>query len=58
MKKFNAKNLVFSSLATVYGYPYKVRITEDSSLSATNPYGRTKFMIEEILRYLSKADET
>ena len=44
------KNFVFSSSATVYGDPEKLPITEDSALSATNPYGRTKLFIEEILR--------
>jgi len=50
MQKYNVKNLVFSSSATVYGVPRTVPITEDFPLSATNPYGRTKLMIEEILR--------
>lgn len=50
MQKYNVKNLVFSSSATVYGVPCTVPITEDFPLSATNPYGRTKLMIEEILR--------
>jgi UDP-glucose 4-epimerase len=57
MGKHNIKNLVFSSSATVYGDPHKVPITEDFPLSATNPYGRTKLMIEEILRDLHRADE-
>ncbi|NTU60545.1 MAG: SDR family NAD(P)-dependent oxidoreductase, partial [Deltaproteobacteria bacterium] len=42
--------LVFSSSATVYGDPHAVPIREDFPLRATNPYGRTKLMIEEILR--------
>lgn len=53
MKKFGVKNIVFSSSATVYGDPHKVPITEDFPLSVTNPYGRTKLMIEEILNDLS-----
>jgi UDP-glucose 4-epimerase len=57
MVKHNVKNLVFSSSATVYGDPHKVPITEDFPLSATNPYGRTKLMIEEILRDLHRADK-
>jgi len=57
MKKFVVKNLVFSSSATVYGDPHKVPITEDFPLNVTNPYGRTKLMIEEILGDLYKADE-
>ena len=56
MKKYGAKNLVFSSSATVYGDPHMVPISEDFPLSATNPYGRTKLMIEEILRDMYKAD--
>jgi UDP-glucose 4-epimerase len=58
MKEFNVKNLVFSSSATVYGDPQSVPIKEDFPLSATNPYGRTKLMIEEILRDLYKSDSS
>lgn len=58
MRKFNVKNLVFSSSATVYGNPKTVPITEDFPLSATNPYGRTKLMIEEILRDIYNADNS
>jgi len=50
------KRLVFSSSATVYGDPATVPIREDFPLSATNPYGRTKLFIEEILRDLQRAD--
>lgn len=49
-------NIVFSSSATVYGDPQTVPITEDFPLAATNPYGRTKLFIEEILRDLCAAD--
>ncbi|EKN70162.1 UDP-glucose 4-epimerase [Neobacillus bataviensis LMG 21833] len=56
MKKYDVKNLVFSSSATVYGMPERVPISEDFPLSATNPYGRTKLMIEDILRDLYVAD--
>ncbi len=49
-------NIVFSSSATVYGDPATVPITEEFPLSATNPYGRTKLMIEEILRDFHQAD--
>ncbi len=56
MSEFGVKNLVFSSSATVYGDPASVPITEDFPLHATNPYGRTKLMIEEILRDLYFAD--
>lgn len=58
MRKYNVKNLVFSSSATVYGNPHTVPITEDFPLSVTNPYGRTKLMIEEILQDLYVADST
>lgn len=52
----NIRNFVFSSSATVYGDPEKLPIDEDARLTATNPYGRTKLFIEEILRdcYASK----
>jgi UDP-glucose 4-epimerase len=56
MAKFGVKTLVFSSSATVYGDPATVPILEDFPLSATNPYGRSKLMIEEILRDLALAD--
>ena len=56
MQKYGVKNLVFSSSATVYGNPRTVPINESFDLSATNPYGRTKLMIEEILRDLYISD--
>ncbi len=56
MKKYNLHNLVFSSSATVYGEPETVPITEDFPLSATNPYGRSKLIIEDILRDLYIAE--
>ncbi len=56
MQEFGVKNLVFSSSATVYGDPHTVPITEDFPLSATNPYGMTKLMIENMLRDICKAD--
>ncbi len=55
MKKHGVNQLVFSSSATVYGDPKSVPIREDFPLSATNPYGRTKLMIEDILRDVSVA---
>ncbi|MEQ8579887.1 MAG: UDP-glucose 4-epimerase GalE [Balneola sp.] len=58
MKKFEVKNLVFSSSATVYGDPESVPITEESALSATNPYGRTKLFIEYILKDLYTSDKS
>ena len=57
MKKYNVKNFVFSSSATVYGNPERLPIDEDCSLSVTNPYGRTKLMIEDMLRDICLADE-
>ncbi|MCL2340692.1 MAG: UDP-glucose 4-epimerase GalE [Proteobacteria bacterium] len=56
MAERQVTNLVFSSSATVYGDPASVPIREDFPLSCTNPYGRTKLMIEEILRDLQHAD--
>ncbi|WP_020062969.1 UDP-glucose 4-epimerase GalE [Bacillus sp. 123MFChir2] len=56
MKKYGVKKLVFSSSATVYGMPEYVPISEACLLGATNPYGRTKQMIEEILRDLYVSD--
>eukprot|EP01043_Picozoa_sp_COSAG02_P010767 COSAG02_NODE_385_length_23394_cov_43.838807_19_plen_431_part_00 len=58
MKKHDVKNLVFSSSATVYGDPEKLPITEDCRLTATNPYGRTKLFLEEIMRDLYKSDDS
>lgn len=58
MEKYNVKNLVFSSSATVYGTPKTVPISEDFPLSSTNPYGRTKLIIEELLRDLYTSDNT
>lgn len=58
MKEHGVKKLVFSSSATVYGNPRTVPVTEDFPLSATNPYGRTKLMIEDILRDLYASDQS
>ncbi|HHV10712.1 MAG TPA: UDP-glucose 4-epimerase GalE [Clostridiales bacterium] len=55
MRSFGVKDIVFSSSATVYGNPATVPIREDFPLSVTNPYGRTKLMLEEILRDLHTA---
>jgi len=57
MGAYGVKKLVFSSSCTVYGDPYKVPITEDFPRSATNPYGHTKLVIEEILKDLHVADQ-
>jgi UDP-glucose 4-epimerase len=58
MIRHNIKNLIFSSSCTVYGNPHKLPITEDFPLSPINPYGRTKLIIEDILRDLHRADHT
>eukprot|EP00903_Cladosiphon_okamuranus_P021315 g19586.t1 len=59
-KQPGCRKLVFSSSATVYGEPDKLPLDETSSVGVgiTNPYGRTKYMIEEILRDLVKADDS
>jgi UDP-glucose 4-epimerase len=56
MSRYNVKNLVFSSSATVYGLANAMPLDESCSLSAENPYGRTKIMIEEIIRDLHHTD--
>jgi UDP-glucose 4-epimerase len=56
MRECGVKTLVFSSSATVYGDPIRLPLTEDHPLSATNPYGQTKLMIEEMLRDLHRSD--
>ncbi len=56
MQQHNVFDLVFSSSATVYGDPHAVPIIESFPLSATNPYGRSKLMVEEILRDVAKAE--
>ena len=50
------KTLVFSSSATVYGDPQQLPIPEDHPLSATNPYGKTKLVIEDMLRDVFRGD--
>jgi UDP-glucose 4-epimerase len=56
MADYDCKRLVFSSSATVYGDPQALPITEDANTCASNPYGRTKLFIEEMLRDLHAAD--
>lgn len=56
MEDHKVKKLVFSSSATVYGDPKSLPIKEDFPLSVTNPYGRTKLMVENILKDIHKAD--
>lgn len=56
MQKYNVKRIIFSSSATVYGKPTSLPIREDFPRSVTNPYGRTKLMIEDILQDLWRSD--
>lgn len=56
MQASGVKSLVFSSSATVYGEPQRLPLTEDHPLSATNPYGRTKLVVEDMLRDAFAAD--
>ena len=56
MKKHGCKKLIFSSSATVYGIPETVPVNETSPLSAINPYGRTKLIIEDMCRDLCASD--
>jgi UDP-glucose 4-epimerase len=56
MAECGVKTLVFSSSATVYGDPQRLPITEDHPLSATNPYGKTKLVIEDMLRDVFRGD--
>jgi UDP-glucose 4-epimerase len=60
MKKHEVKKLIFSSSATVYGTPEELPLKETSRVGVgiTNPYGQTKFMIEQILRDLSVSDNS
>ncbi|MEP4770625.1 MAG: UDP-glucose 4-epimerase GalE [Roseibium sp.] len=56
MKNSGVHELIFSSSATVYGDPQELPLKEDHSLAPVNPYGRTKLMVEEILRDLAASD--
>ena len=58
MQKLGIRNLIFSSSATVYGDASTMPITEVAPLAPTNPYGRTKWIIEELLRDVVAADPT
>ncbi len=58
MKKYGCTKFVFSSSATVYGIPEKVPVKEDFPLSAINPYGSTKLIIENLCREMYAADKT
>lgn len=55
MEEFSVWKLIFSSSATVYGDPVSVPINETFATSATNPYGRSKLIVEDILRDMAKA---
>lgn len=55
MQAADVQRLVFSSSATVYGDPEKVPVTEDCHLDATNPYGRTKLVVEQLIGDLCRA---
>ncbi len=56
MRTHDCKRLVFSSSATVYGNPDSVPVNEDAPLRVTNPYGRTKLMMEDMIRDVCAAD--
>ena len=56
MENCGVRSMIFSSSATVYGEPQFLPLTEDHPLSAVNPYGRTKLMIEDMLRDLAASD--
>jgi UDP-glucose 4-epimerase len=58
MRACDVRQLVFSSSATVYGDPQRLPLTEDHPLSATNPYGRSKLMVEDMLRDLQRSDDS
>ena len=58
MKAAGVRHLVFSSSATVYGNPDHVPVREDARLQVTNPYGRTKLVVEQLLEDLCHADES
>lgn len=58
MRHANVKTLVFSSSATVYGAPASIPIREDFPRSATNPYGRSKLIIEDMLADLHQSDDS
>ncbi len=56
MQEVGVKTIVFSSSATVYGQPQRLPLTEDHPLSVTNPYGRSKLFVEDMLRDLYHSD--
>ena len=56
MAQYGLRTVVFSSSATVYGDPASVPIREDFPVAPTNPYGRSKLMVEDMLRDVARAD--
>tara|TARA_Y100000589_G_scaffold118994_1_gene113250 strand:+ start:28799 stop:29851 length:1053 start_codon:yes stop_codon:yes gene_type:complete len=56
MKKFDCRKIVFSSSATIYGYPEKLPIVEDSQIKPINPYGKTKAAVEQLLFDIYNSD--
>lgn len=58
MTEYKVKHLIYSSSATVYGTPEKLPLVEDMNTgNCTNPYGKTKYMVEEILKDLCASDK-
>lgn len=58
MKDFNVKRFIYSSSATVYGVPEKLPLVENMKTGdCTNPYGKTKYMVEEVLKDLCTSDK-
>lgn len=58
MREYNVKHLIYSSSATVYGVPEKLPLVENMRIgNCTNPYGKTKYMVEEILKDLCISDK-
>ena len=58
MKQYNIKSFVFSSSATVYGNSSIQPVSEEMAMVATNPYGSTKIMVEQILKDFQKANDS
>ncbi len=58
MKKYNVNDIVFSSSCTVYGKPKKVPVKETDNLEPTNPYGRSKLMVENILKDYCESNQS
>lgn len=58
MRENNLKHFIYSSSATVYGIPEQLPLVEDMKTgNCTNPYGKSKFIVEEILKDLCKSDD-